>query len=154
MPNEIIDADPTPEANLGGEDACSDYRVELEDKVHELQAEVSRLRAVPFERGPDGEPNRPDLGAYDDLKKRADCLELVMGRLVHWTHVYGKALCPPGSDTYGEGMRDAKRQVSDIITGNMPPPLAEAVARSIVAQMETRARGRRELDGVMHEEMP
>lgn len=32
-----------------------------------------------------------------------------------WTHVHGKALCPRGADTYGEGMRDAKEQVGRIL---------------------------------------
>jgi hypothetical protein len=108
--------DLTPEANLYSEDACSDYRVELEDKVRELQEENRRLRAVPFERGPDGEPNGPDLGAYDDLRTRANNLEVVIGRLVHWTNARaGRSPNPPDS-TYAEGMKVAKRQVADIIS--------------------------------------
>jgi Lar family restriction alleviation protein len=35
--------------------------------------------------------------------------------LAEWTHRFGRALCPPGADTYGEGIRDAKEQVSNIL---------------------------------------
>lgn len=42
--------------------------------------------------------------------------EAALGRVRHWTHVHGDVLCPRGADTYGEGMRDAKRQVGDIIS--------------------------------------
>lgn len=34
----------TPEANLCSEDACSDYRVELEDRIRELEEELSSWR--------------------------------------------------------------------------------------------------------------
>lgn len=44
----------------------------------------------------------------------AACAEM-RAALEHWTHVYGAALCPPGPDTYGEGMRDAKDQVRAIL---------------------------------------
>lgn len=38
-----------------------------------------------------------------------------VGRLVQWTRTYGAALCPPGPDTYGEGVRAAKDQVRRIL---------------------------------------
>jgi hypothetical protein len=42
-------------------------------------------------------------------------LDLVLADLQTWTLTYGKALVPSGADTYGEGMRDAKKQVSAIL---------------------------------------
>jgi hypothetical protein len=42
-------------------------------------------------------------------------LEAKIGQLIAWTHTHGTALCPPKVDTYGDGMRDAKQQVSRIL---------------------------------------
>ena len=39
----------------------------------------------------------------------------VLSLLEEWTHTYGAALRPRNADTYGEGMRDAKSQVSQIL---------------------------------------
>jgi hypothetical protein len=41
--------------------------------------------------------------------------EAIIGALIEWTLIGGRALCPPGADTYGEGMLDAKKQVSQIL---------------------------------------
>lgn len=49
------------------------------------------------------------------LRARLRETEDILGRLVEWTHEYGKSLCPTGVDTYGEGVRACKRQVSNII---------------------------------------
>lgn len=39
-----------------------------------------------------------------------------LSRLVEWTHQYGAALCPGShADTFGEGMRAAKDQVSVLL---------------------------------------
>jgi hypothetical protein len=40
-------------------------------------------------------------------------LEKLVGALENWTHMHGKALCPPpGScDSYGDGKKDAKGEV-------------------------------------------
>lgn len=50
-------------------------------------------------------------------------------RVAEWTHIYGAALCPPGADTYGNGMREAKRQVALIINdiGQFTRDLREAL---------------------------
>ena len=40
-----------------------------------------------------------------------------LGAVWEWTHQYGAALKPPGADTYGEGMRDAKEQVQRLLSG-------------------------------------
>lgn len=39
----------------------------------------------------------------------------ILTRILAWTHEYGASLKPPGPDTYGEGMRDAKDQVAAIL---------------------------------------
>lgn len=39
----------------------------------------------------------------------------VIARLNDWCVTYGKSLCPPGADTFGEGMREAKKQVARIL---------------------------------------
>jgi len=35
-----------------------------------------------------------------------------------WTHRFGRDLCPPGADTYGEGVRDCKEQVGRLIAAD------------------------------------
>ena len=39
----------------------------------------------------------------------------VVADISEWTHIFGAALCPPGADTYGEGVRDTKAQVAALI---------------------------------------
>lgn len=51
----------------------------------------------------------------DDQRARAEKAEASLGAIVEWSHTYGAALKPPGADTYGEGMRDAKDQVAVIL---------------------------------------
>jgi len=54
----------------------------------------------------------------------------VLARIGQWTHEHGTALNPPRAraDTYGEGMRDAKRQVAALLLPaptrdeSVPPP--------------------------------
>lgn len=53
----------------------------------------------------------------ESLKEKYERGQACLGRLRAWTQVYGKALCPPGADTYGEGIRDAKEQVLKILNG-------------------------------------
>lgn len=38
-----------------------------------------------------------------------------MARFKEWTHAFGAELKPPGPDTYGEGIRDAKARVASLI---------------------------------------
>lgn len=47
---------------------------------------------------------------------RADRAEAALALVAQWTHEHGANLVPRRVDTYGEGMRDAKEQVGDIIT--------------------------------------
>jgi len=51
------------------------------------------------------------------VEAERDGLREELGRVLEWTHRYGKMLIPKGGDTYGEGMRDAKDQVSAILEG-------------------------------------
>ncbi|MGL4809235.1 MAG: hypothetical protein ACRC4O_10870, partial [Giesbergeria sp.] len=44
-------------------------------------------------------------------------LEAVVSAIGQWTHVYGAALVPHGPDTFGEGMRAAKRQIANLLHG-------------------------------------
>lgn len=46
---------------------------------------------------------------------RVKALEAILGRVLEWTHRYGKDLCPPGADTYGEGVRDSKAAVERLL---------------------------------------
>jgi hypothetical protein len=60
------------------------------------------------------------LYAVHDVEEELADLHAKMARLVEWTHQMGASLHPPGPDSYGEGMRDAKQQVFNIITANLP----------------------------------
>lgn len=57
----------------------------------------------------------------DTLRARLEEMDDILGRLVEWTHEYGKSLCPTGADTYGEGVRACKRQVANIIGARGTP---------------------------------
>jgi len=39
----------------------------------------------------------------------------VLGRIEAWTHEFGEMLSPRCADTYGDGIRDAKSQVSAML---------------------------------------
>lgn len=49
---------------------------------------------------------------WEDRARRS---ENALSHIHEWVHVHGVALCPRGADTYGEGMRDAKQQVSALL---------------------------------------
>ena len=44
-------------------------------------------------------------------------LQALIGSLQRWTTQYGKDLCPPGVNTYGEGVRDSKNRVKHLLRG-------------------------------------
>jgi hypothetical protein len=46
---------------------------------------------------------------------KEDKVELVLSLIHQWTLEYGNALVPGKSDTYGDGMRQAKETVSNIL---------------------------------------
>lgn len=52
----------------------------------------------------------------DYLQTHVAELEAVVSRIRTWAHEHGAALCPPGADTYGEGKREAKREVASILS--------------------------------------
>lgn len=53
---------------------------------------------------------------YNDRGDRLLKLTEVLSLLQEWTNTYGKELCPPGADTYGEGVRDSKQKVQAILS--------------------------------------
>lgn len=59
----------------------------------------------------------PDEYAERDKAAKYDSMLETIALLEQWTHTFGKSLIPPGADTYGEGMRDAKDQVAVILHG-------------------------------------
>ena len=64
-----------------------------------------------------------------------------LGAVWEWTHQYGAALKPPGADTYGEGMRDAKEQVQRLLSGasSMSADLATLRAQRDEARARVRS---------------
>ena len=42
-------------------------------------------------------------------------MTLILSKIHEWTCTYGRELCPPGADTYGEGVRDSKDKVSRLL---------------------------------------
>lgn len=57
------------------------------------------------------------LDELDQLRAEVARLRDIAGRLSTWTVTCGRALCPPlgSADTFGDGMREAQRQVSNIL---------------------------------------
>ncbi|HQR18029.1 MAG TPA: hypothetical protein PK948_06645 [Gemmatimonadales bacterium] len=50
--------------------------------------------------------------------------EEVLALIGQWVHEHGAALKPRGADTFGEGMREAKRQVAALLaTAPEPEPV-------------------------------
>jgi hypothetical protein len=91
-------------------------RAETEELRSALAASIQeRLR-----RGDELAALRAQLAAAE-----AECerLSAVFAQLNEWCCIYGKRLCPPGADTYGEGIRDAHTQVGAILNsvfGDLP----------------------------------
>lgn len=85
------------------------------DVVLGLLDEVERLR-----REVDRQTLRADQnwdGQQDADKELAAC-HAVLSRLDQWTHEFGAALCQSGGyhDSHGDGIRNAKEQVSRILS--------------------------------------
>lgn len=53
--------------------------------------------------------------ALQKLIDERDAALATHAKLQEWTHTFGAALHPTGADTFGEGMRAAKAQVSAIL---------------------------------------
>jgi hypothetical protein len=45
-----------------------------------------------------------------------DRFRSLFANLSEWSSTFGKALCPPRADTYGEGVHDCKEQVSNMLS--------------------------------------
>lgn len=84
------------------------------NRIAELEAEVERLRVGDGRALPNVEHGRLDI-MWQELVRERDQARTVLGRISQWTFEYGAQLCPPGVDSYGEGMRDAKAAVSRML---------------------------------------
>lgn len=97
-------------------------------RIAELEAQVKKLKEdirIMVEKAADnkldgyrelGERAAQAENERDDSNRDVVKLKAKIGQLTSWTHFYGATLCPSGADTYGEGMRNAKQQVSKILT--------------------------------------
>lgn len=57
-----------------------------------------------------------DVGTGDcDCETKILALEAVLSRIAEWSCTYGSELKPKGTDTYGEGVREMKRQVQQML---------------------------------------
>jgi hypothetical protein len=69
-----------------------------------------------LERAEAAEQERDESeGAFKVWRRRCDEADRVLDDIGQWTREFGARLCPPGADTYGEGVRDCKQQVADIL---------------------------------------
>lgn len=87
----------------------------VDDKV-DLLKRVERLRDIPFEVGPDGEPNGPSLGSYEDLQRERDALARLAEELEG--QVLGSAVLLKDQVNWGEQLMtqrsDLRERVKDI----------------------------------------
>lgn len=60
-----------------------------------------------------------------------------LGALIEWSHVLGADLCPPGADTYGEGVRDSKAAVRKICVRALAAK-AEVETEPVKSKIDTR----------------
>ena len=97
-------------------------KLKLDDETRPTWEAVQRAKAEvadwpAWKRGED--PREAGLDTLEaelsDLRRENERMRAVIARLEAWTHEMGRALCPRGADTYGEGMRDAKDQVSRML---------------------------------------
>ncbi len=96
-------------------DALCKHANEQSDTIAEQEAEVERLNA---EAKHDGEIVRRQISLRGEAESR-------LAAVREWTNTYGRALCPGlAADSFGEGMREAKKQVGAILR----PALDRALA--------------------------
>lgn len=104
------------------------------EEVARLSAEVARLREViatkyAIERSSLGvsalieergtiatAAGLPADASAEEVRKRVSALARTLSLVSTWRHEHGVALVPSGADTYGEGMRAAKGQISAILS--------------------------------------
>lgn len=75
----------------------------------------------------------------DAARRELEQARATLADVREWTHVFGAALKPPGPDTYGNGMRDAKEQVERRLAHAGAPLLAELES---LRALETMVRAR------------
>jgi hypothetical protein len=63
-----------------------------------------------------GPTMQPLAGRVRSYVEAAEKRAATISTLFEWTNTYGAELKPPGADTFGEGMREAKARVRRILT--------------------------------------
>lgn len=58
----------------------------------------------------------PATASAEEVVARVEALARTLSLVGTWRHEHGAALVPSGADTYGEGMRAAKGQISAILS--------------------------------------
>lgn len=80
--------------------------------IYQLQEEIRVLREKIAEM--EG-ASILDKNAIRIQRERAEEAEKQIARIQEWTHSFGPTLIPKNADTFGEGMREAKEQVSRLL---------------------------------------
>jgi hypothetical protein len=95
-----------------------DYEGEMRAEFKKRDATIAALRAelaavAEAMHGPTMQPLAERVRSYvEAAEKRGGTIST----LVEWANTYGAELKPPGADTFGEGMREAKARVRRILT--------------------------------------
>lgn len=82
-----------------------------EAEIAALRAENEKaLKAVAF-------LDRQVIAQRDAARREAEEAQVLIARVSDWTRQHGAALCPTAgsADTFGDGMREAKRQIGHIL---------------------------------------
>lgn len=92
--------------------------------AHDAVSIVEQASASAFQSACEGATSAANemRAERDQARVRVAELEAALVRVETWTHEHGTALVPRGADTYGEGKRDAKQEVSRILRAALSPP--------------------------------
>lgn len=105
--------------NMAGELLCArDLLGRLASDKEAMRAERDEaLASATFERTVANEW----LAQLHDARRERDEARGLLGRIGDWTHQFGAALCPTAgsADSFGDGMREAKRQVATIVAAHL-----------------------------------
>lgn len=95
-------------------DWCADCDYDrLSNKSVEDDKRIAELEAMRCAHATGKHDQECDLVA--GLSAENAKLRALFEKIREWASTYGRALCPPHADTYGEGVRDCKEQVSHIL---------------------------------------
>ena len=84
----------------------------LHKQAERAKKDIQRLRRVPYDTGPDGEPNGPDLGAYRDLEDQAERDKARIEDLQKLLHRTYAAWSREGWEKKGENLHDVLSDVA------------------------------------------